>query len=75
MSERDPRVTPAKGDVLYKENFVRWTIFNREVVRTVTNVYESKLIWCSQNGKPRLTTKEAWREWAASATVVRRGEG
>lgn len=65
-NERDPRVDPRPGDVLAKQ-----------VPRTVTRV-EAWRVWYSYPIKSRIMefseTMNAWRKWAATAQVVKRGE-
>lgn len=70
MSERDPRVSPQRGDVLRKGNGPEITVlWVRGLLGTVR--------WQTADMPVRFQTCSGveWRKWAANATVVRRGEG
>lgn len=68
--DRDPRVDPMPGDVLRKRN-VDYTVD-----------YDSQICFCitkRQFGRHGVRTDgyghaDDWRKWAATATVVRRGD-
>lgn len=67
MTERDPRQTPAKGDVLGKRGTTRTVVYvHSGIVRPGTFVtsIDSRLrrevVWSGVR----------WREWAKSATVL-----
>ena len=64
MNDRDPRVTPAVGDVLRING----------ATREVTAVYDNgrNIFYHSGKGygKVFLTGDKAWQKWAAKATVV-----
>lgn len=71
MAERDPRVTPKRGDVLRKTSFDCERHQEVEILGTSHGVVKFKN---SSSGPMGAFFLQRWMKWAKTATVIRRAE-
>lgn len=63
MSQRDPRLEPAKGDVIEDRG---------QRIAVISTSWST--VWFSSSGGLDMTEMVTWRKWAANAEVVARGD-
>lgn len=68
MTDRDPRTDPMRGDVLKCGRVIRVVGFVSDTTVDFAEVSDdrSRLSWANK--------QETWRQWAAEATVIHKGE-
>ena len=65
---RDPKIDPQPGDHLHKQGKRFW--FDRWVKK----LEDPDVIYCDQYGQQCVCGLSAWRRWAKTAEVIKRGD-